>query len=97
VTCIQPHSPDVLSTIVVFGKTLQIVILVGLVAFAIAYPVIESLDHWDPAGPASDSELEAIGMLTLAGAISLLTQLITFLSASVSSKVPPPFVHQLAS
>lgn len=70
-------------------KNLQIVILVGLVAFAIAYPVIESLDQWDPAGPASDSELEAIGMLTLAGAICLLTQLTTFLSVSVPPKTIP--------
>jgi hypothetical protein len=54
-------------------KTLKIVVLVCLVAFALAYPAIESLDHWDAANPACDSELEAIVALTFAGAIVLMT------------------------
>jgi hypothetical protein len=54
-----------------------------LVAFVLAYPVIESRDHWDPPGPASDSELEFIGVLTFAGAIFLLTQLLTTLAIAI--------------
>ena len=65
-------------------KILQIVILVCLVALALAYPLIESLDRWDAAGPASDSELEGIGVLTLVGVICLLTQLLAFLAAASS-------------
>jgi hypothetical protein len=63
------------------------VVLVCLVAFALAYPLIESLDRWDAAGPASDSELEAIGVLVLAGIICLMTQLLAFL-AVVASPLP---------
>jgi hypothetical protein len=59
-------------------KTFQIVVLVCLIAFALAYPVIESLDHWDAANPACDSELEAIVALTLAGAIFLVTLIAAF-------------------
>jgi hypothetical protein len=57
-------------------KTLQIVVFVCLIAFAFAYPAIESLDHWDAANPACDSELEAIVALTFAGAIFLVTLLV---------------------
>jgi hypothetical protein len=59
---------------VVSRKTLQIVVLVCLVAFALAYPAIESLDHWDAPSPSSDSELEVICVLTFVGAILLLRQ-----------------------
>jgi len=65
-------------------NTLKIVVLVSLVAFALAYPLIESLDRWDAAGPASDSELEAIGVLALAGIICLLTELLAFLTLAAS-------------
>lgn len=70
-------------------KTLQIVVLVCLVAFASAYPVIESLDYWDPPGPASDTELEFIGVLTFAGAIFLLTQLLIVLAVAISTHALP--------
>jgi hypothetical protein len=70
-------------------KILQIAVLVCLVAFAFAYPLIESLDHWDAAGPASDSELEGIGVLTLAGVICLLTQLLAVLAATASPQPLP--------
>lgn len=59
---------------IVSRKTLQIVVLASLVAFALAYPVVESLDHWDVPTPASDSELQAVVVLTFAGAIVLVTQ-----------------------
>ncbi len=59
---------------VVSRKTFQIVVLVCLVAFALAYPAIESLDHWDAPSPSSDSELEVICVLTFVGAIFLLRQ-----------------------
>jgi hypothetical protein len=70
-------------------KILQIVILVCLVALALAYPLIESLDHWDAAGPASDSELEGIVVLTLAGVIWLFTQLQVFLAVAASPQPLP--------
>ena len=69
-------------------KTLQIAVLVCLVAFALAYPVIESLDHWDAPTPASDSELQAIVLLTFAGAIFLSTQMLGALSASIATRPP---------
>ena len=69
-------------------KTLQIAVLVCLAAFALAYPVIESLDHWDAPTPASDSELQAIVVLTFAGAIFLLTQMLGALSASIATRPP---------
>jgi hypothetical protein len=75
--------------LVVSRKTLQIVVLVCLVAFVLAYPVIESRDHWDPPGPASDSELEFMGVLTFAGAIVLLTQQLTSLCVSISTHALP--------
>jgi hypothetical protein len=71
---------------VVPGKSLQIVVLVCLVTFALAYPVIESLDHWDAPNPASDSELEVIDVLTFAGAIFLLTQTLAALPASIATQ-----------
>lgn len=70
-------------------KTLQIVVLVCLVALALAYPLIESMDHWDAPGPASDSELEVIGVLTFAAATFLLTQLLTVLVVAISTHTPP--------
>jgi hypothetical protein len=73
---------------VVSRKTLQIVVLVCLVAFALAYPVVESLDHWDAATPASDSELQAIVVLTFAGAIFLLTQMLAALPLSIATQPP---------
>ncbi len=77
-------------------KTLQIVVLVCLVAFALAYPVIESLDYWDLPGPASDIELEFIGVLTFAGAIFLLTQLLTLLAVAISTHaLPGLYFHTL--
>lgn len=79
----------VASHLVVSRKTLQIGVLVCLVAFVLAYPVIESADHWDPPGPASDSELEFIGVLTFAGAIFLLTQLLTILALAISAHALP--------
>ncbi len=76
---------------VVSRKTLQTVVLLCLVAFVLAYPVIESLDSWDPPGPASDTELEFIGVLTFAGAVFLLTQLLTTLAVAISTHALPGF------
>jgi hypothetical protein len=57
-----------------------------LVAFALAYPVIESLDHWDAPTPASDSELQAIVVLTFVGTILLLTQMLAALPVSTATQ-----------
>jgi len=64
------------------------VVLVCLVAFALAYPVLESLDHWDAPTPASDSELQAIVVLTFAGAIFLLTQMLAALPVFIATQPP---------
>ncbi len=81
---------------VVSRKTFQIVVLVCLVAFVLAYPVIESHDQWDPPNPASDSELEFIGLLTLAGAVVLLTQLLIVLHVSIlPHALPGLFLQEL--
>ncbi len=74
---------------VVLRKTLQIMVLVCLAALVLAYPIIESLDYWDPPGPASDTELEFIGVLTFAGAIFLLTQLLATLTVAISPHALP--------
>jgi hypothetical protein len=66
-------------------KTLQVVVLLCLIAFVLAYPVIEARDHWDQPGPASDTELEFIAVLTFAGAVFLLTQLLTVLAVAIST------------
>ena len=78
-------------------KTFQLVVLVCLVAFVLAYPVIESHDQWDPPNPASDSELEFIGLPTLAGAVVLLTQLlIIILQVSIlPHALPSLFLQKL--
>jgi len=75
-------------------RTLQIVVLLCLVAFVLAYPVIEARDHWDAPGPASDTELEFIAVLTFAGAIFLLTQLLIALSVAISTHVLPTLCFQ---
>jgi len=77
---------DVASHPVVSRKIPQIVVLICLVAFALAYPLIESQDHWDAPGPASDSELQVIGVLTFAGAMFLLTQMLVALPVSIATQ-----------
>ena len=72
-------------------KALQIAVLVCLVGLVLAYPAIECLDHWDAPAPASDSELEFISVLTFAGAIFLLTQLVTIVAVSISPDTLPGF------
>lgn len=79
---------------VVSRKTLQIVVLLSLVALVLAYPVIECRDYWDAPGPTSDSELQFIGVLTLAGAFVLLTQVLTILSVSTSPYALPGLFFQ---
>jgi len=55
-----------------------------LVALVLAYPVIESLDQWDAPGPASDSEIQVIGLLAFACLLFLLAQLVLGLAAPAS-------------
>jgi hypothetical protein len=62
-----------------------------LVAFALAYPGIESLDHWDAPTRAADSELQAIVVLTFAGAIFLLAQLLVNRELETSAYATPCF------
>ncbi len=70
-------------------KAFHIAVLVCLVALVVAYPAIESVDHWDAPGPTSDSELQYIGVLTVVGAIALFTQLLALVALLLSSYVRP--------
>ncbi len=64
-------------------------VLVCLVAIVVAYPAIESVDHWDAPGPTSDSELQYIGVLTVVGAIALFTQLLALVALPLFAYVRP--------
>lgn len=66
-----------------------VVILICLVALIVAYPAIESVDHWDAPGPTSDSELQYIGVLTVVGAIALFTQLLAVVAQTLFAHVHP--------
>lgn len=68
-------------------KAFQLGVLVCLMALVVAYPAIEYVDHWDAPGPASDSELQYIGVLTVVGAIALFTRMLTFFTLLLSSRV----------
>lgn len=70
-------------------KPFLIAVLVCLVALVVAYPAIESVDHWDAPGPTSDSELQYIGVLTVVGAIALFTHLLTLVALLLLSHVRP--------
>jgi hypothetical protein len=67
----------------VLRKGLQLASLAGLIALSLLYPLIESMDRWDAPGPASDTEIQVIAVLTLAGTMFVLAQLAaTLLRAS---------------
>jgi hypothetical protein len=71
-----------------FRRTFQIAVLVSLVALALAYPIIESLDYWDPPGPASDTELQEIALLTFAGALFLVARLLIIMADAGTHLLP---------
>lgn len=73
----------------VHRKAFLIAVLVCLVALVVAYPAIESVDHWDAPGPTSDSELQYIGILTVVGAIALFTQVLALLALLLFTFVCP--------
>jgi len=60
------------------------VLLVSLVTLAVAYPFIESMDHWDAPDPASDTELALINLLAFVCLFFLLAQLLVELAVSTS-------------
>jgi len=78
-----------------FRRTLQIALLVSLVSLALAYPIIESLDYWDPPGPASDTELQEIALLTFAGALFLVARLLIIMADAGTHVLPPLCFHSL--
>jgi hypothetical protein len=65
----------------VVRRVLQLGSLACLTALSLFYPLIESLDGWDSPLPASDLEINIIGMLTFLGVAFLLAQLLASLSA----------------
>jgi hypothetical protein len=73
----------------VHRKAFLIAVLVCLVALVVAYPAIESVDHWDAPGPTSDSELQYIGVLTVVGAIALFTHLLAAVAQTLFAHVHP--------
>jgi hypothetical protein len=73
----------------VHRKAFLIAVLVCLVALVAAYPLIESVDHWDAPGPTSDSELQYIGVLTMVGAIALFTHLLAVVAQTLFAHVHP--------
>src|ERR1700738_2604146 len=78
-----------------FRRNLQIVVLVSLVALALAYPIIESLDYWDLPGPPSDTELQEIALLTFAGALFLVTRLLIIIGVAGTHVLPHLCLHTL--
>jgi hypothetical protein len=76
-------------------RTLQIAVLVSLVALALAYPIIESLDYWDPPGPASDTELQEIALLTFAGVLFLVARLLIIMADAGTHLHPHLCLHTL--
>lgn len=63
-------------------RVLQLASLAGLVGLSLFYPLIESLDGWDSPLPASDLEINVIGLLTFVGVAFVLAHFLASLSAS---------------
>ena len=78
-----------------FRRAFQIAVLVSLVALALAYPIIESRDYWDPPGPASDTELQEIALLTFVGALFLVARLLTIMAEVGTNVLPGLCPHRL--
>ena len=63
-------------------RVLQLASLAALVGLSLFYPLIESLDGWDSPLPASDLEINVIGLLTFVGVAFVLAHFLASLSAS---------------
>lgn len=63
-------------------RVLQIASLAGLMGLSLFYPLIESLDGWDSPLPASDLEINVIGLLTFVGVAFVLAHFLASLSGS---------------
>ena len=63
-------------------RVLQLASLACLAVLSLFYPLIESLDGWDSPLPASDLEINIIGMFTFIGVAFVLAHLLASLSAS---------------
>ena len=70
-------------------RILTVAILICLVALAVLYPAIESLDRWDAPGPFSDSEIQVIAVLTLVGVMFVLARLLVTLVLSFLRRLVP--------
>jgi hypothetical protein len=57
-------------------RLIQLGSLACLATLSLFYPLIESLDGWDSPLPASDLEINVIGMLTFIGVVFVLAHLI---------------------
>ena len=61
-------------------RVIQLASLAGLMGLSLFYPVIESLDGWDSPLPASDLEINIIGLLTFVGVAFVLAHFLASLS-----------------
>ncbi len=78
-----------------FRRTLQLTVLGCLLTLAFAYPIIESVDHWDAPGPTSDSELQEIALLTFTGALFLVARLLIILAEAGTHALPDLCHHTM--
>lgn len=63
-------------------RVIQLGSLACLVILSLFYPVIESLDGWDSPLPASDLEINVIGLLTFIGVAFVLAHLLAAVAAA---------------
>lgn len=75
-------------------RVLQIASLAGLAGLSLFYPLIESLDGWDSPLPASDLEINVIGLLTFVGVAFVLAHFLASLSASGLMSIFRHFFHR---
>ena len=74
VSIASPFARLVRSSSGVFRKSLQVVSLGCLIGLSLLYPFVESIDRWDGPGPASDTEIQIIVLLTFAGSVFVLAR-----------------------
>jgi hypothetical protein len=78
----------------VVRRVVQFASLAALVGLSLFYPLIESLDGWDSPLPASDLEINVIGLLTFVGVAFVLAHFLASLSASGMMSIFRQFFHR---
>src|SRR5215467_738615 len=75
-------------------RVLQVASLAALVGLSLFYPLIESLDGWDSPIPASDLEINVIGLLTFVGVAFVLARFLASLTASGLMSIFRQFIRR---